>query len=123
MMSGSLEPLRHSPLFMRAMIGIEEPILGNLVGLVFTMIIQSSGATTGLVIAMAIAGTINLAQAVPINLGASIGTCITAIVGSLSLNREVKRSVYIHVVLQTIGVLIAYILLMIPVNGGQLPAH
>ena len=120
MMSRSLEPLRSSPIFMQAMIGIEQPILGILVGLVFTMVIQSSGATTGLVIAMAIAGTINLAQAVPINLGASIGTCITAILGSLSLNREAKRSAYIHVVFQTIGVTIAFILLMIPFNGDRL---
>ena len=120
MMSRSMEPLRSSALFLDTMARIEAPILGILVGLVFTMIIQSSGATTGLVIAMAIAGTINLAQAVPINLGASIGTCITAILGSLSLNREAKRSAYIHVVFQTIGVFLAYILLTIPFRDDRL---
>jgi phosphate:Na+ symporter len=120
MMSRSMEPLRSSVLFLDIMARIEAPILGILVGLVFTMIIQSSGATTGLVIALAIAGTINLAQAVPINLGASIGTCITAILGSLSLNREAKRSAYIHVVFQTIGVFLAYILLMIPFRDDRL---
>jgi phosphate:Na+ symporter len=120
MMSHAMEPLRSSAMFLGTMARIEEPILGILVGLVFTMIIQSSGATTGLVIAMAIAGTINLAQAVPINLGASIGTCITAILGSLSLNREAKRSAYVHVVFQTIGVILAYILLMIPFKDDQL---
>jgi phosphate:Na+ symporter len=120
MMSGSLEPLRGSQLFLGAMARIEQPILGILVGLVFTMIVQSSGATTGLVIAMALAGTINLEQAVPINLGASIGTCITAVIGSMSLNREAKRSAYIHVVFQTIGVTIAYILLSIPLGDERL---
>lgn len=115
MMSGSLEPLRGSALFLDAMARIEEPLLGILVGLLFTMVVQSSGATIGLVIAMALAGTINLEQAVPINLGASIGTCITAIIGSLSLNREAKRSAYIHVVFQTIGVIIAFALLSIRV--------
>jgi len=120
MMSGSLEPLRGSALFLDAMARIEEPLLGILVGLLFTMIVQSSGATIGLVIAMALAGTINLEQAVPINLGASIGTCITAIIGSMSLNREAKRSAYIHVVFQTIGVIIAFALLSIPLGDGRL---
>ena len=120
MMSRSMEPLRSFPAFLQIMASVEQPALGILVGLVFTMIIQSSGATTGLVIAMAISGTINLAQAVPINLGASIGTCITAILGSLSLNREAKRSAYIHVVFQTIGVLIAFVLLSIPFRGDRL---
>jgi len=119
MMSGSLEPLRGSALFLDAMARIEVPILGILVGLAFTLVIQSSGATAGLVIAMAIAGTINLEQAVPINLGASIGTCITAIIGSLSLNREAKRSAYIHVVFQTIGVAIAFVLLSIRIADGR----
>lgn len=120
MMSGAISPLRESKFFLDAMSSVEKPILGILIGLVFTMIIQSSGATTGLVIAMALAGTITLEQAVPINLGASIGTCVTAILGSLSLNREAKRSAYIHVVFQIIGVGIAYILLSIRIGDQRL---
>jgi len=84
MMTRAVEPLRASVAFLDLMAHIEQPWLGILAGLLFTMIIQSSGATTGLVIAMAMAGTINLAQAVPINLGASIGTCATAILGAKS---------------------------------------
>ncbi len=113
-MSQALEPLKGYQPFLDAMRLVEQPELGILIGLLFTMIIQSSGATSGIVIAMAIAGTISLKQAIPLNLGASIGTCITAILGSLTLNREAKRSAYIHVVFQTIGVIIAYILLNIP---------
>ncbi|HAW86322.1 MAG: hypothetical protein A2087_07425 [Spirochaetes bacterium GWD1_61_31] len=120
MMTRAVEPLRASVAFLDLMAHIEQPWLGILAGLLFTMIIQSSGATTGLVIAMAMAGTINLAQAVPINLGASIGTCATAILGSLSLNREAKRSAYIHVVFQTIGVAITFLLLHIPVGQDRL---
>ncbi len=119
MMSRSMEPLRTLPAFLSLMASVERPLLGILVGLVFTMIIQSSGATSGLVIAMAISGTISLAQAVPINLGASIGTCITAVLGSLSLNREAKRSAYIHAVFQTIGVALAFVLLSIPFRGDR----
>ncbi len=120
MMSVSLKPLRTYEPFMELMMKVETPVLGILLGLVFTMIIQSSGATSGLTIAMAMAGTITLEQAVPINLGAAVGTCITAVLGSLALNWEAKRSAYIHIFFQAIGVIWVYILLMIPFQGERL---
>ena len=120
MMSASMKPLRSYQPFLDLMQRVENPALGILVGLVFTMIIQSSGATSGLTIAMAITGTITLAQAVPINLGASVGTCITAVLGSLALNREAKRTAYIHALFQTIGMLAVYLLLLIPFRGDRL---
>ncbi len=120
MMSDSLKPLREYKPFMDLMMRVETPALGILLGLFFTMIIQSSGATSGLTIAMAMAGTITLEQAVPINLGAAVGTCITAVLGSLALNWEAKRSAYVHVFFQAIGVIWVYILLIIPFNGERL---
>lgn len=119
MMSESLKPLRTYSPFIELMEGIETPIFGILLGLTFTMIIQSSGATTGITIAMAMAGTITLEQAIPINLGAAVGTCITAILGSLALNWEAKRTAYIHVLFQLIGVVWIYILLVIPFRGER----
>jgi len=94
MMSSSLKPLREFEPFIRMMANIETPVLGILTGMFFTMIIQSSGATAGITIAMALAGAITVEQAIPINLGAAIGTCITAVLGSLTLNWEAKRSAY-----------------------------
>ncbi len=120
MMSSSLKPLRTYEPFIQLMKSIETPILGILLGLGFTMIIQSSGATTGITIAMAIAGTISLEQAIPINLGAAVGTCITAVLGSITLNWEAKRSAYIHIMFQMIGVVWIFILLMIPFQGERL---
>lgn len=120
MMSSSLKPLRTYQPFMDLMVSVETPALGILLGLVFTMIIQSSGATSGLTIAMAMAGTITLEQAVPINLGAAVGTCITAVLGSLALNWEAKRSAYVHIFFQAIGVIWVYILLMIPFQGERM---
>lgn len=119
MMSESLKPLRSYRPFIELMEGIETPIFGILLGLGFTMIIQSSGATTGITIAMAMAGTITLEQAIPINLGAAVGTCITAILGSLALNWDAKRTAYIHVVFQLIGVVWIYVLLIIPFQGER----
>jgi phosphate:Na+ symporter len=120
MMADSLEPLKSYQPFLDLMTTVENPALGILLGLVFTMVIQSSGATSGLTIAMAVTNTITLAQAVPINLGASVGTCITAILGSLTLNREAKRVAWIHTAFQAIGSSIAFILLMIPFHGDRL---
>jgi phosphate:Na+ symporter len=120
MMSVSLEPLKSYTPFLNLMMSVENPILGILIGLLFTMMIQSSGATSGITIAMAVSGTITLAQAVPINLGASIGTCITAVLGSLALNREAKRTAYIHVVFQTFGTLLVLTLLLIPFGRDRL---
>lgn len=120
MMSHSLEPLKSYRPFLDLMVSVENPLLGILVGLLFTMIIQSSGATSGLTVAMAVSGTITLAQAVPINLGASIGTCVTAVLGSLALKREAKRSAYIHVVFQVLGVAMIYVLLVFPFRGDKL---
>ena len=120
MMSSSLKPLRSFEPFINLMRNIENPVLGILMGLVFTMIIQSSGATTSITIAMAMAGAISLEQAVPINLGAAVGTCITAVLGSLTLNWEAKRSAYIHILFQLIGALWVFILLYIPFRGERL---
>jgi len=117
MMSTSLKPLRTYEPFISLMKSVEMPILGILLGLVFTMIIQSSGATAGITIAMAMSGTISLEQAVPINLGAAVGTCITAVLGSLTLSWEAKRSAYIHIMFQLIGAVWVFIMLMIPFRG------
>jgi len=120
LMSTSLEPLRRFRPFLNLMVTVSHPLVGIAVGLVFTMIVQSSGATSGLTIAMALSGTITLAQAVPINMGASVGTCITAVIGSMALNREAKRTAYIHVMFQTISLILVYVLLMIPFQGDRL---
>lgn len=120
MMSESLKPLRTYDPFIQLMKNVETPILGILMGLVFTMVIQSSGATTGITIAMAMAGTITLEQAIPINLGAAVGTCITAVLGSIALNWEAKRAAYIHILFQLIGIIWIYILLIIPIQGERM---
>ncbi len=119
-MSKSLEPLKKFQPFLNMMTSVETPIVGILVGLFFTLLIQSSGATSGIVIAMALAGTITFEQAVPLNLGATIGTSITAFLGSLTLNREAKRVSYSHSISQTFGVLLVFILIQIPFKDSNI---
>ena len=107
-MSDALAPLKSYQPFMEMMEGVANPLLEILAGLIFTLIVQSSGATTGIVISLAIAGAITVRQAIPINLGASIGTCITAILGAIGRGREGKRVALFHTFHQTAGVILVF---------------
>ena len=119
-MSESLAPLKNSIRFIQLMGKVAHPLWGILTGLAFTMLIQSAGATVSITIAMAVAGTITLEQAVPLNMGAAVGTCITAVLGSLTLNREAKRSAFVHVFFQFLAITWIYLLLMIQFRGEDL---
>jgi phosphate:Na+ symporter len=105
-MSDLMVPIRNYGPFMEVMEKIENPWFGILVGLVFTALIHSSGAATGIVIALALAGVISLEQAIPLNLGAQIGTCATAVLGAIGRGNEGKRVALWHVFHQTAGVLL-----------------
>ena len=95
-MSSSLSPLRKSEFFINLMTTIENPILGILIGIVFTSIIQSSSASVGILQTLAMSGLIGLHGAVFIMLGMKIGTCVTAALASVGANRNAKRVVIIH---------------------------
>jgi len=82
------------------------PVLGVLVGAVVTMLVQSSSATIGLTIAMAVQGLIDINIAIPILLGDNVGTTITAVLASLGSNRSAKQAAAAHVLFNLIGVAI-----------------
>ena len=84
----------------------DNPILGVGVGLVMTMVIQSSSATIGVLIAIANQGLIPLEGAIPVLLGDNIGTCITAVLASLRANITAKRVALAHVMFNFIGSII-----------------
>ena len=119
MMSESVKPLRGYQPFLDFMAKIEIPFLGVLFGTLFTIIFQSSGATAGLTMAMAATGTITIEQAIPLNVGGTIGTVTTVLMASIALNWEAKRAAFWHVVSQSIGGIIAFILLITYTPGGE----
>ncbi len=96
-------PLRESPSFIALMTTVENPLLGILVGLVFTAVIQSSSASIGILQALAASGLIPLHSAAYILFGQNIGTCITAFLASLSANRNAKRTTIVHLLFNVIG--------------------
>lgn len=105
-MSHSMKVLRSSEFFLELMQSLEHVGLGVLVGAIFTALIQSSSASIGIVIGMAMQGLVSLEAAVPLTLGANIGTCITAILASLNSNAAAKRVAASHVIFNVGGVLL-----------------
>jgi len=106
LMSDAMKPLHGYPLFIELMKGLENPILGLLVGTAFTALVQSSSASTGVVIVLAQQGFIALEAGIPLVLGANIGTCITAGLASAGMSREAKRVALAHVIFKVAGVLL-----------------
>lgn len=85
---------------------IDSPLLLILVGVVFTALIQSSSAATGVVITMAGTGVLPLDLALFIVLGANIGTCVTALLASVGANANAKRVALIHFTFNVIGTVV-----------------
>ncbi len=106
LMSDAMKPLRSLPEFIEMLKGLENPLMGILVGTAFTALIQSSSAFTGLVIVLAQQGLIGLEAGIPMIFGANIGTCVTAGLASIGASREAKRVAMAHVVFKIAGVLL-----------------
>ena len=106
LMSDAMKPLRTFEPFINTMRGLENPILGLLIGAAFTALIQSSSAFTGIVIVLAQQGLLTIDAGIPMIFGANIGTCVTAGLASIGTSREAKRVALAHVLFNIIGVLI-----------------
>ena len=105
LMSDAMEPLRGYRLFIETMKGLENPLMGLLVGTVFTALVQSSAASIGVVIVLAHQGLISLETGIPIIFGANIGTCVTAGLATINTTREAKRVALAHVLFKVSGVI------------------
>jgi phosphate:Na+ symporter len=107
LMSDAMYPLRDSKLFRELILSLgNQWYLGLLLGLGITLLIQSSSATTGILVALTNTGNITIQIAFPIILGANIGTCITALLSSITANKTAKKAAVIHLLFNVIGTLI-----------------
>jgi phosphate:Na+ symporter len=103
-MSSAMKPLRSFEPFLQLMRDVSAPALGILIAAVFTGLIQSSSATTGVVIAMASQGLISLEGGIALIMGANIGTCVTAGLAAIGKPREAVRVAVAHVTFNVAGV-------------------
>ena len=105
-MSGSVSGLAKIPAFCNLFIMFKNPIFGVLAGAVLTAVIQSSSASVGILQALSVTGQVSYAAAVPIIMGQNIGTCITAILSSVSTNKNAKRAAVVHLSFNVIGTIV-----------------
>lgn len=117
LMKEAMGPLQSSAAFTSMMTKFDNPYLGILVGFIMTAILQSSSATTGLLIAVAATGIITFDQAFPVVFGQNIGTCVTALLSSIGANKTAKRAAVIHLLFNMIGTIIFMLILRSPVQS------
>lgn len=110
LMSSSMAPLAHDPNFANVLTFFKNPILGLLVGLIVTAVIQSSAASVGMLQALSMTGSISYAVAAPIIAGQNIGTCVTALLSSIGVNTNAKKVAAMHIVFNITGA-VAFLLL------------
>ena len=110
LMKDAVSPLADMPEFSSLLTAFNNPLLGVLVGAVFTGVIQSSAASVGILQALALTGSITYGMAVPIIMGQNIGTCVTALLSSIGVNRNAKRVAAIHISFNVIGTVVCLVL-------------
>ena len=103
LMSSSMSFLKSEAWFADLMISFTNPIVGIAFGAILTAIIQSSSASVGILQGLCSTGVVTYGAAIPIILGQNIGTCITAIMGSIGANRNARRTAMVHLLFNVVG--------------------
>jgi phosphate:Na+ symporter len=117
LMKEAIEPLEESQIFIDILSNFNNPLVGILAGFGITALLQSSSATTGLLLAVAGSGLITVEMAFPIIFGQNIGTCVTAMISSIGANKTARRAAVMHLLFNLIGTAIFLIVLRKPVEN------
>ncbi|WP_100406796.1 Na/Pi cotransporter family protein [Bacillus solitudinis] len=111
LMGTGLKPLRELPSFIELTISMSDsPLLGVLIGTLFTVAVQSSSASIGLLQQLYDQGAMDLAAALPVLFGDNIGTTITAVLAAIGASVAAKRAALTHVIFNLIGTIIVLII-------------
>lgn len=106
LMKDAVSPLAEMEGFSKLLVAFKNPLLSVLFGAVFTGVIQSSAASVGILQALSLTGTISYRMAIPIIMGQNIGTCVTALLSSIGVNKNAKRVTVVHMSFNIIGTII-----------------
>ena len=110
-MSTAVEPLAEQPEFSHILLMFSNPVLGMLVGLILTAVIQSSSASIGILQALCATGVVSYATAIPIIMGQNVGTCVTALISSAGASKNAKRAALIHLyynIIKTVAFMVIF---------------
>jgi phosphate:Na+ symporter len=105
-MSDAVSPLADIPEFGQLLLLFSNPILGLLMGVLMTAILQSSSASVGILQALTNSGMVTYAVAMPIILGQNIGTCVTAMLSSIGTSKNAKRAALGHLYFNVVGAVV-----------------
>ena len=106
LMKDAVSPLAEMEGFSKLLVAFKNPLLSVAFGAVFTGVIQSSAASVGILQALSLTGTISYRMAIPIIMGQNIGTCVTALISSIGVNKNAKRVTVVHMSFNIIGTII-----------------
>lgn len=115
-MSNAVKPLAEIPEFTNILLMFSNPVLGMLIGLVLTAIMQSSSASIGILQAMCVSGAVSYSTAIPIIMGQNIGDCVAALLSSASAGRMAKRAAFINLYYKIIKA-VAFMLIFYTLNA------
>ena len=106
LMKNAVSPLAEMEGFSKLLTAFKNPLMSVAFGALFTGIIQSSAASVGILQALALTGTISYRMAIPIIMGQNIGTCVTALLSSIGVNKNAKRVTVVHMSFNIIGTIV-----------------
>ena len=106
LMSGSIVPLREDPRFIEMMTSFTNPILGVLIGMVATAVIQSASAAVGILQALAVTGAVEFDMALPIIMGIGIGASVPVMLSALGASTNGKRTAFVYLIIDVLGAII-----------------
>lgn len=105
-MSGAVDSLSDDPRFTGIFTLFSNPVMGVLVGVVFTAVVQSSSASVGVLQAISMTGAITYSAAIPIIMGQNIGTCVSSLIACIGTSKNAKRVSAVHILFNIIGTVI-----------------
>ena len=103
-MSGAVSPLRQSPEFIHLLTTFSNPVLGIIVGMVFTAVLQSASAAVGILQALSMTGAVTFATAYPLILGIAIGAAVPVLLSALGAKTEGRRTAFLYLVIEIAAV-------------------
>lgn len=112
-MSSAMSTLKDSPMITNTLSSLTNPLMGVLIGFLFTAVLQSSSATVGIVILLASQGLLELSICFFIILGCNMGSCVSALIASLGGKKNAKRAAYIHFLINIFGSAVIVVLLLL----------
>ena len=106
LMSDAVTPLRESEAFLRLMTSFSNPLLGILVGLAFTCLIQSASAAVGILQALALTGLVPFSVAFPVIMGIAVGAALPVLLSALGAMTNGKRTAFVYLLINLTGTVV-----------------